>query len=248
MSADLPGLEQEGRDPVFPPLMQGRALPPGADPMRKACAEAALGCDAGLLCWSLSAEALRVALVLAPETALEPAMAAWPACAFGLQNALGALAPPEVSVHFDWAGAIRVNGARCGRVRAAAAPTDPAAEPDWLVIGLDLRLIPPRADAPGETPDDTGLFAEGCAGLDPVALLEAWARHTMHGLSRLDDAAGRAALHRDWRGVVWALGEPCAEAGREGMFLGLDENFGMLLRPEGADTILIPLSSRLNRS
>ena len=64
-------------------------------------------------------------------------MAALPACAVGFQNALGALAPPEVAVHLDWAGGVRVNGAHCGRLRAAADTRDPLAVPGWLVVGLD---------------------------------------------------------------------------------------------------------------
>lgn len=233
--------------PVFPPLFQGRAVAPGADPVLKACAEASLGCDAGLLVWSLSHDALRAALVLAPEEPLSRAMAAWPACGLGLRDALGALAPPEVAVEFDWDGPIRVNGARCGRIRAVAPAGDPAAEPDWLVVGFDLPLLPPREDAPGETPDQTGLFAEGCADLDPAGLLEAWARHALHALSRLE-GDGRAGLHRDWRGLLPAMGETVRLPEGEGMFLGLDEDFGMLLRPEGGETAAIPLTARLEPS
>lgn len=234
--------------PQFPPLFHGREIGPHADPLLKACAEAALGCDAGLLVWNVSSDAIRAALVLAPDTSLEEAMAAWPACAVGMQHALGALAPPEVAVHLEWDGAIRVNGASCGRVRAAAASDDPRAVPDWLVIALDLALIPPRADAPGEAPDATGLYAEGCADVDPILLLEAWARHSLHALSLLDHPGGRAELHRDWRGLAWRMGEPLRLPEGDGAFLGVDENFGLLLRPEGGDTLLVPLSSRLTRS
>ncbi|MGG7567182.1 DUF4444 domain-containing protein [Rhodovulum sp. DZ06] len=240
-------LEAEA-DPVFPPLMQGKRVAAGADPMLKACAEAAMGCDSGLICWAAGEDALRAALVLAPETPLEEAMAALPVCGVALQNALGALAPPEVSVHLEWSGGIRVNGAGCGRLRVAASGADPAAEPDWLVVGLELPLIPPSIDAPGETPDQTALYLEGCADVSPIRLLESWSRHVLHHLSRLEDDGGRAALHRDWRGLAWAMGEEVSPVpGAAGTFLGVDENFGMLLRPEGGETRLIPLSACLEK-
>ena len=220
-----------------------------ADPFVKACTEATLGCDAGLVLYNLHPDRLEAAIVLAPETALDAAMAAFCAVGVGLQNALGALAPPEVAVHLDWSGGILVNGARCGRLRVEASTDDPAAFPDWLVIGVTLPLIPPSQDAPGDTPDQTALFVEGCADVDPVELLEAWARHTLVWLTQLDDEKGRATLHREWRGLAWNMGEDVAlPTGETGTFLGIDENFGMLLRGADGQTQLVPLSARLKRN
>ncbi len=59
-----------------------------------------------------------------------------PVCGVGFQNALGALAPPEVAVHLEWNGNIRVNGAVAGRLQMAAAPLSPEEIPDWLVVGV----------------------------------------------------------------------------------------------------------------
>lgn len=241
---------EAARAPVFPPLMRGMEVSPGADPALKACAEAALGCDPGLICYAPRDDALSAALVLAPEMPLEQAMAVLPLCGVALQNALGALAPPEVAVHLDWDGGLRVNGASCGRLTAAAATTDPGAEPDWLVIGLHVPFIPPETPEGAEDPDQTALHLEGCAELSPLQLLESWARHALHHLHRLEDAQGRKDLHRDWRGLAWKMGEEAETAlGGEtlsGTFLGVDEDFGMLLRVEGGETRLIPLSSVLS--
>ena len=63
---------------------------------------------------------LSAAVALAPECALEDAMAMVFATALGFSDALGALAPPEVAVHMVWPAGLRVNGARCGGLRAAA--------------------------------------------------------------------------------------------------------------------------------
>lgn len=232
-------------DPAFPPLMSGQAVDPGIDPFEKACAMAALGCDAGLIVHSVTANRLAAALVMAPEVPLEQAMAMVPACAVGFQNALGALGPPEVAVHLDWAGGIRVNGAACGRLRAMAGTTDPAALPGWLVVGLEVPLLQ-TGGRPGDTPDQTALYDEGCAEVDPVTLLESWARHTLVWINRWEEDGPRA-LHSEWRGLADKIGEDTEQDGHRGTFLGVDENFGMLLR-EGEETRLIPLSTILEET
>ena len=229
-------------EPTFPPLMQGQPVEAGIDPFSKACALAALGCDGGTVIHRLDPDRLRAAIVFAPEVPLAQAMVMLPLCGVGFQNALGALAPPEVAVHLEWAGAIRVNGARCGSLRVAAATHDPQAMPDWLVIGLDLALWP-AIEETGHDPDRTALYAEGCAEVDAVALLEAWARHTLAHIENWT-SEGVKSLHREWRSLAWALGEPVSVQGETGAFLGIDEAFGLLLR-EGGETRLIPLTRLL---
>ena len=231
------------REPAFPPLMQGHAVDAGIDPFEKACAMAALGCDAGTIVYNVGANRLAAALIMAPEVPLEQAMAMLPTCGVGFQNALGAIAPPEVAVHLEWAGGLRINGASCGRLRVMAGTTDPAAMPGWLVVGLELPLMLTDA-VPGDAPDRTALYEEGCADVDPVALLEGWARHTLVWITRWEDADGPRALHSEWRGVAHGIGEETAIDGQTGTFMGVDENFGMLLRT-GGDTRLIPLSTVL---
>jgi len=128
-------------EPVFPPLLTGHPVQGGEDPFERAQAMSALGCDAGTIVYNAQADRLRVAIVFAPEVPLQDAMAMLPLCAVGFQNALGALAPPEVAVHLGWDGLICVNGAKCGQFQAAASTADPDETPDWLVIGWDLALL-----------------------------------------------------------------------------------------------------------
>jgi len=227
----------------FPPLMWGEAA--NGDAFDHACQRATLGCDAGLITYNLGAAQMQAALVFAPEVPLSQAMAMLPLCGVGFQNALGALAPPEVAVHLNWAGGILVNGAFCGRFRALASGSDPKAVPDWLVIGFTLPLFPAN-DRPGDTPDQTALFSEGCADVDPAALLEAWARHTLNWINRWEDD-GTRPLHDEWRGLAHGVGEPATQGGLSGTFLGVDEAFGMLLRDDET-THLIPITSLLETS
>lgn len=227
----------------FPPLMSGEACEGGA--FETACQRAIMGCEAGLVCYNLGASALEGGLVFAPEVPLRKAMAMLPLCGISFQNALGALAPPEVAVHLEWDGGIMVNGASCGRFRVMSSDTDPDAIPDWLVIGFTLPLWP-RDDSPGDRPDQTALYSEGCADVQAPALLEAWARHSLNWITRWE-SEGTRPLHAEWRGLAQGVGEPITQAGLTGTFLGVDEDFGMLLR-DATNTHLIPLTSLLENT
>ncbi len=232
--------------PTFPPLFSGLSVKGAADPFEKARAQALLGCDAGLVVHSITATELRAAIVFAPEVRLGEAMAVLIACAVGFQNALGALAPPEVGVHLGWDGGIFVNGAQAGRLRVAASGRAAAAEVDWIVVGLEVALAPADPQNPGRTPTHTALSEEGCVDVGAVSLLEAWVRHSLVWITRmLED--GNRALHAEWRGLARGIGEDVSldlGAPQTGTFVGVDEAFGMLLRV-GTETRLVPLTALL---
>lgn len=228
----------------FPPLLSGVPASGAEDPFDKACALAALGCDAGTVVYNVSANHVSAAIVFAPEVGLDDAMAMLPLCGVGLQNALGALAPPEVGVHLEWAGGIRVNGARCGRFRVAAAEVAEGDAPDWLVVGWDIPLM--MTLDPGENPNVTALYEEGCADLDPGDLVESWARHTLVWINRWTDEGNRP-LHAEWLGLVPDVGEEVDVLGRRGTFVGTDDRFGLLLR-EGSKTDVLALRALLGET
>ncbi|MGH1576279.1 DUF4444 domain-containing protein [Planktotalea sp.] len=232
-------------EPSFPPLFSGLGVEGQIDPFDKACVEATRGCDAGLVVYNLGASTLRAAMVFAPDVVLEDAMTMLPLCGVGFQNALGALAPPEVAVHLGWEGDVRINGAICGRLRVAAASSDPRAETDWLVVGLELPLWP-ESDDMGHTPDETALYAEGCADVNAVDLLESWVKHTLVGINTWLES-GVAALHTDWRALAHGIGDETQNGHLSGTYLGVDERFGMLLR-DSETTHLIPLTNLLEGS
>lgn len=229
-------------EPNFPPLFQGMSVDGTMDPFAKACTQAVLGCDSGLVVYNLAADHMSAALVFAPEVSLEDAVTMLPVCGIGFQNALGALAPPEVAVHLEWQGGIRINGASCGRLRMASSTREPDEQPDWLVVGLDMPLLPTSED-PGATPDQTVLHLEGCAEVEPRQLLESWVRHTLVWLNHWQDGA-MDRIHEEWRGLAHGIGEDIQVDDDEGVFLGLDERLGLLLR-QSDETRLIPLSTRL---
>lgn len=235
------------RVPAFPPMMKGLAAGP-ANPFTIACDQAARGVDAGMISWSLSGDRLRAALVLAPEVPLVRAMAGMVACEVGFQNAFGVLAPSETALQFEWTGGIRLNGGHVGGFRARTDARDPGAVPGWLVVGFELTLSLSPEWEPGETPDWTALDQEGCGDLDPLDLLEAWARHSLFWINALDEPDGRMRLHREWSALAWKLGEdaalPVGGGQVGGRYLGIDEDFGILLKT-GTGTRLLPLTALL---
>ncbi len=229
-------------EPVFPPLLTGHPAKGGEDPFETAQAMAALGCDAGSVVYNIQADRLRAAIAFAPEVPLQDAMAMLPLCAVGFQNALGALAPPEVAVHLGWDGLICVNGAKCGQFHVAASIKEPDQTPDWLVIGWELALLQ-TSDAPGNTPDITALYDEGCADVSAIQLVESWSRHMLTWLNRWQED-GNAPVHGEWLGLLRGVGEPLDD---RGVFLGTDERFGMLIR-DGDNTHLRPLTDLLEET
>lgn len=237
--------DPDGETPSFPPLFSGE--PTGSDPFVTAIERAREGTDAGLVVHRVRPDRLSAAIVLAPEDPLEDAMAMVFAAANGFADAFGALAPSEVAAHFDWPGGIRINGARCGGLRAAASTRDPPAVPDWLVIGLDLPFFAPAGKEPGSTPDSTTLWEEGCSEIEPRRMLESWSRHMLVWINTWLDE-GMPRLHANWRGRAFAIGQhvefDLAGVRHAGEFVGLDERGGMLLKCESG-TRLLPLSLML---
>lgn len=228
--------------PRFPPLLRGVAAGSDMEPMDKACGLAMRGCQGGTVVHALRSDRLGAALVFAPEVCLGEAMAMFPVCGLGLQNAMGALAPPEVAVQLTWDGQIHINGARCGALSVGASSRDPGSVPDWLVVGVDVRLAQSGAD-PGATPEVTALYDEGCADVSATHLLEAWARHTMVWINRWADA-GNICLLDHWTGLLLGVGAPVQRGVMQGQFLGVNENFGMRIQ-SGGITHLVPLTSLL---
>ncbi|UWR25694.1 DUF4444 domain-containing protein [Sulfitobacter sp. S223] len=228
----------------FPPLLSGEQV--ANDAYGHALRRATEGCDAGLIVYDLAANQIEAAIVFAPEVSLTQAVAMLPLCEVGFQNALGALAPPEVAVQFDWNGSIRINGGLCGSFRAQASTDDVDAVPDWLVVGFTLPLYPvddPQMVRMGHQPDQTALYAEGCSEVLPPELVEAWARHSLHWINQWD-SSGPKGLHEQWRGLIHGIAEATTMGNRSGKFIGIDEHFGMLLRDD-TTTHLFPLTSVL---
>lgn len=226
----------------FPPLLTGIAV--AGDPFQAALAAVADEVEPGAVFYGADPARMQAAIVLAPEEPLHSALRVSFAVALGLNDALGALAPPEVGVHLAWPDRIKVNGAYCGQLAMAASTGAPEAEPDWLIVGLDVPFALPGEAEPGHNPDRTSLYEEGCGDLPIPDLIEAWGRHMMNWLHiYLTD--GFEPLHREWRTKADGLGQMVSYP-RDGTFIGLDERGGMILR-SGDTTRILPLTDFLTR-
>ena len=226
----------------FPPLLTGIAVT--GDPLAAALSSVTDEVEPGAVFYGTDATRLEVALVLAPETSLAEALPVTFAVGLGLNDAIGALAPPEVALHLVWPDRVRVNGALCGRMTVRAATRDPDTEPDWLIIGLDVPLLAAEGVEPGHAPDQTCLFEEGCGDLTAPDLVEAWARHMMNWLY-IFLTEGFAPLHEEWRAKAHGIGEEIVYP-EAGTFVGLDERGGLILKRPDGETALIPLTSVLS--
>ncbi len=231
---------EAGWPPLLPPLLSGREVAADADPMATAVRIAADGDDPGAFVFAGGDDALRFAVTLAPEVPLERALQMAHALMVAVGDSIGALAPPEVAVEYRWPTTVLVNGAAAGRVRLAAAAGDPADPPDWLVVGLDLRLSADTTVEPGERPGETALYEEGSGPIPPARLLESMSRHFLVWLRRWEEDGFRP-LHDAWS----ARAEPGMTVG-DAAFVGLDED-GRALLKDAAGTRADPLSGHLER-
>ncbi|MEQ9042059.1 MAG: biotin/lipoate--protein ligase family protein [Silicimonas sp.] len=235
-------MNQARRALEFPPLLTGIAVTD--DPFQAALQSVADEVEPGAVFYGVDPARMQAAIVLAPEEPLQSALRVSFAVALGLNDALGALAPPEVGVHLVWPDRIKVNGAFCGTLAFAASTREPGDEPDWLIVGLEMPLVRPAASEPGHDPDRTALYEEGCSDIALPDLIEAWGRHMMNWL-HIYLTEGFEPLHREWRAKGDGLGGEVTYP-QAGTFVGLDENGGMILKT-GETTRILSLADRLAR-
>ncbi len=226
---------------VFPPLFKAQSVKAQLDPFAKAVAQAGRDTEAGAVFYAQDAQTAKMAVVLCPEMPLERAIGVVFAVSLGVSDSLGALAPPEVGVHFTWPDGFRVNGATCGHLQAACDTDDPSEEPNWLVVGVEIPITPTINSEPGTAPTQTTLSEEGCADITAPQLIESWSRHTLYWINRFLDE-GFAPLHKNWCGKCEEIGSSEGDA----VFVGLDENGGKLLR-KNDKTVVVPLTEILGK-
>ena len=226
--------------PTFPPLLTGIPVPARTDPLQKALAAAQTSdeVEPGRVHYAETDDRFRVALTLAPEEPMAHAVRVSLAVMLGLADALGALAPPEVAVHFDWPFGVKVNGAHCGDLRLALDTTDPETEPDWLIIAVDLAVAIEPGRIPGVQKDRTTLHDEGCGDITVPALIESWSRHALVWIQRYLEE-GIDPILAAWKAKCDGIGAEVAAHGG-GTFMGLTPDGGMLLRT-GEGTRVIAL-------
>ena len=222
-------------DPTFPPLLRGEKVGATINPFQKAVAASVMGTEPGVIYFAEREDMLHLALVLAPETPLSECVGVCHAAMLALADSLGALGPPELAIHFSWPFGLKVNGAHCGILTCQASTTDPAGIPNWLVIGVEIPFMRPAGLEPGENPESTWLYEEGCIELTVPQVIESWSRHALIWLRAFEDG-GYAEIQSHWRAKCDSIGQEI-EAPASGIFVGTTETGGLLLRHNGLTDI-----------
>ena len=235
---------------LLPPVYTPVEAKPDADPLRVASRHAETADADATFVWARRADRADCAIVLAPDRPLSEALKVVYVAQAGVGDALGALVPPAVDVAFGWPDRILVNGAEAGTVRIAF-PEDcpPSDVPDWMALGLTLRIMPEAGEEdPGRTPDRTTLYNEGCGDLVTAEVLESFARHFLYWIGRWED--GFHAVQASWMYRAAGRDEAASfqHGGRrvEGTISKLDKTGGLVVKTE-AGTETLPLAAALTR-
>ena len=223
-------------DPEFPPLLKGHDVEPPTSPFDTACEGARnrkLG--AGDTVWSKDKSNVSLAIVLEPEIILENAVQMIPLAVVACGDCIGALAPPQIAVTYRWPSDILVNAGKTGEIRAASGDAYASDEvPNWMVIGIDLRLSnEPGAPEPGHQSDVTTLEEEGCSRISHTQFIESFSRHFLAWLN-IWESDGFKPVSNAWAFRAEGREHPLVlnHAGEhhEGTFHSLDENGNILLK------------------
>ncbi len=240
-------------DPAFPPLLKGHPVDPGVSAHGVACAQAAARhAGAGDVFWSRSEDRLSMAIVLEPEVTAARAAQMHLVMMIAFGDAFGAIAPPEIGVHYRWPGVILVNGATAGEVRTVIAEElDESGAPAWMVTGVDVAITLDLSQPdPGKHPDKTTLHEEGAGEVDRTMLVNSICRHFLTWIDTWQHDGFRS-VHQNWTGRMDEAGTPVT-VGQDGSpitgtMTGLDEDGNLLLRTGEGRVQSVPLTSAADR-
>ena len=220
--------------PELPPLFDLKPLSPGEDPFDVASAAAQAGdAGAGDVFWSQRLDRIELAVVLEPDNPVRDSLMMLPLAMVAFGDALGAIGPPVLAVHFRWPDAVEVNGGFVGGFRIAMAEVANDDEvPDWLVVSFSIAVqMDLMDDAPGQRADETTLYDEGCGEITVDDLTESFARHFLTWINRWQEE-GFEPVRLAW---LVRLKQPEAGAGEDAApKLNLDALGGLLC--EGSET------------
>lgn len=227
--------------PTFPPLLTGHRLAADRNPFNWAVSKAGKGkLGAGDLAWSEDARSLRFALVLEPDVPRERCGEILYVVMVAFGDAAGALIPPEVSITYRWPSAILMNNGQIGSADLVLSGEDADGVPDWMVVGLDIRITPdPGTVDPGLDINNTTMWDEGCGDITRTALLESVARHSVNLIHNWSED-GFGPIHTHWWGRVckeMRISDGI-ELAQGRALLGLDETGNALMSDSGTTVAL----------
>jgi len=228
----------EHTQPQLPPLLQAEAVGQGSDVHTKAVARAAAGA-VGLVCYSSRTDMLDMAVTLAPEVPAAQAAQMHHALMIAIGDAIGAAAPPEVSVGYQFPGTLLLNRGVAGYVRVSMAPASgDDSLPAWMVAGLRLRIA--ADDRPRSLEyrmANSSLEEEGAGFISRTRLLESCCRHFLVWLHRWE-GEGFRPLHDLWVKRVDKEAVLMTRDGQNAEWIGLDEEGCGLVKTGGKAQVI----------
>ncbi|MDG1466325.1 MAG: biotin/lipoate--protein ligase family protein [Alphaproteobacteria bacterium] len=236
-----PDPANENDPPLLPPILTPIPVVNGIDVFAKAIAVAGKS-ETGTVLYSENPEYVEVAIILSPEIPKIKCNQMLYIMMVASGDAIGALAPPEVAVTYAFPGFIFLNRGEAGLVKVEIAPTnDDQSIPDWMVVGLKLRLNNNIEINENEiNADVTSLADEGGGYVSRTRAIESLSRHFLAWVSQWEDE-GFKPVTEVWNKRREETKVVTLKSGQEVSWVGLDENGLAIVKSNAQEVFLSPI-------
>ena len=236
-----PDPANENDPPLLPPILTPIPVVNGIDVFVKAIAVAGKS-ETGTLLYSENPEYVEVAIILSPEIPKIKCNQMLYIMMVASGDAIGALAPPEVAVTYAFPGFIFLNRGEAGLVKVEIAPSnDDQSIPDWMVVGLKLRLNNNIEINENEiNADVTSLADEGGGYVSRTRAIESLSRHFLAWVSQWEDE-GFKPVTEVWNKRREETKVVTLKSGQEVSWVGLDENGLAIVKSNAQELFLSPI-------
>ena len=236
-----PDPANENDPPLLPPILTPIPVVNGIDVFAKAIAVAGKS-ETGTVLYSENPEYVEVAIILSPEIPKIKCNQMLYIMMVASGDAIGALAPPEVAVTYAFPGFIFLNRGEAGLVKVEIAPSnDDQSIPDWMVVGLKLRLNNNIEINENEiNADVTSLADEGGGYVSRTRAIESLSRHFLAWVSQWEDE-GFKPVTEVWNKRREETKVVTLKSGHEVSWVGLDENGLAIVKSNAQELFLSPI-------
>lgn len=236
-----PDPANENDPPLLPPILTPIPVVKDVDVFAKAIAVAGKS-ETGTVLYSENPEYVEVAIILSPEVPKIKCNQMLYILMVAAGDAIGALAPPEVAVTYSFPGFIFLNRGEAGFVKIEVAPsTDDKSIPDWMVVGLKLRLNNNIEINENEiNADVTSLADEGGGYVSRTRAIESLSRHFLAWVSQWEDE-GFKPVTEVWNKRREETKVVTLKSGQEVSWVGLDENGLAIVKSNAQELFLSPI-------
>ena len=236
-----PDPANENDPPLLPPILTPIPVVKNVDVFAKAIAVAGKS-ETGTVLYSENPEYVEVAIILSPEVPKIKCNQMLYIMMVASGDAIGALAPPEVAVTYAFPGFIFLNRGEAGLVKIEVAPSnDDQSIPDWMVVGLKLRLNNNIEINEDEIHADiTSLADEGGGYVSRTRAIESLSRHFLAWISQWEDE-GFKPVTEVWNKRREETKVITLKNDQQVSWVGLDENGLAIVKSNAKELFLSPI-------